>query len=224
MNSWSLFLKCACCLLVGYLMGAINPAYLIARLKGFDIRKRGSGNAGASNALILFGKTRGALCAAVDISKGYLSVFVMTRLMSDLPLAFPITATACILGHIFPFYMNFRGGKGLACLCGIVLCYDWRYFLVALTIALMIALTTRYICFIPITAAIAFPISYGLMRHDLWGALILTVASLVVLMKHMENLARIRRGTEMRLSYLWNKEKEIKRLEENTGWDSKDYL
>ena len=151
-------------------------------------------------------------------------VFVTTHLFAGHPLAFTVTATACILGHIFPFYMGFKGGKGLACLCGIILCYDWRYFLIALTIELVIALTTNYICFIPLTAAVAFPISYGIMRHDLWGALILAVASIFVLIRHVENLIRIKEGTEMRLSYLWNKEKEIKRLEHSTGRNSKDYL
>ncbi len=224
MNHWQVILIYGCCLLIGYLVGSFNPAYLLARGKGFDIRKRGSGNAGASNALILLGKAHGALCAFLDITKSYLVVFVMTHLFAELPLAFSVTATACILGHIFPFYMGFKGGKGLACLCGIILCYDWRYFLVALTIELMIALTTNYICFIPLTAAIAFPISYGIMRHDLWGALILAVASVFVLIRHVENLIRIREGTEMRLSYLWNKEKEIKRLEDSTGRNSKDYM
>ena len=112
----------------------------------------------------------------------------------------------------------------MACLAGIILCFDWRYFLIALAVAVVVALLTNYICFIPITAAVIFPISYGIMRHDLWGMMVLFVASIFVFLRHTENLVRIRKGTEMRLSYLWNKEREIKRLEENTGKNSKDYL
>ena len=212
------------CAFIGYLVGTFNPSYLLSVFKGFDIRRRGSGNAGASNALILLGKKAGAVCAALDISKAFIVVFAMTHIFPNRPLAFAVTATACILGHIFPFYMNFKGGKGLACLAGIVLCFDWRYFLIALPVAVIIALLTNYICFVPITASLIFPISYGLMRHDVWGMMILFFASVFVVLRHTENLSRIRKGTEMRLSYLWNKEREIKRLEDNTGKNSKDYL
>ncbi len=212
------------CLLIGYLVGTFNPAYLLAKWKGFDIRKRGSGNAGASNALILFGKVRGVLCAFLDIAKAFTVVFVMMKLFPNHALVYPITAVAVTLGHIFPFYMKFKGGKGLACLGGIILCYDWRYFLVILTVELLVALITNYICFVPITASVAFPISYGIMRQDLWGALILLIATVVIITRHIENLSRIRKGTEMHLSYLWNKEKEIKRLEQNTGKSSSDFM
>lgn len=212
------------CAIVGYMVGTFNPSYLLAIIKGFDIRHRGSGNAGASNALILLGKKAGALCAFLDIFKAFFVVLAMKNIFHEFPLAFAITATACVLGHIFPFYMKFKGGKGLACLCGIILCFDWRYFLIALTVAVIVALTTRYICFVPITAAILFPISYGIMRQDVWGMIILFVSSVFVLLRHMENLVRIRKGTEMRLSYLWNREKELKRLEDNTGKNSEDYL
>lgn len=212
------------CIVVGYLVGTFNPAYLLAKYKGFDIRKRGSGNAGASNALILLGKARGAICAVLDIAKAFAVVFLMKKLFPDHSLVYPLTSVAVILGHIFPFYMKFKGGKGLACLCGVIMCYDWRYFLIALTVEIVIALVTNYICFIPITASVAFPISYGIMRHDIWGMLILFVSTAVILMRHMENLSRIRQGTEVHISYLWNKEKEIKRLEDNTGRNSGDYM
>lgn len=225
MEPWVVtLLSYVCCVLVGYLVGSFNPSYLLAKIKGYDIRKKGSGNAGASNALILFGKLRGVICALLDIGKAFLVVFVMQRIFDDLPWVYAVTATFCILGHIFPFYMGFRGGKGLACLAGVILCYDWRYFLVALAIEIGVALLSNYICFIPLTAAVGFPISYLIMRRDLVGMLILCIASVAVILRHLENLKRIASGTELRLSYLWNKKKEIDRMKKTTGKSEKDYL
>ena len=211
------------CLLVGYLVGTLNPSYLLARLHGFDIRTRGSHNAGASNAFLLFGKMRGFLCAFFDICKAYLSVFLAQRIFSDDSLIFAVTAAACILGHIFPFYMKFRGGKGLACLAGVILAFDLRVFGIMLACEIVIAVATNYICFVPVTAAVAFPIVYSLVTGELQGAFLLLAVALVVLWRHSENIRRIRVGQEMRLSYLWNKEAEMTRMRENYPEDEWDH-
>ena len=211
-----------CCLLIGYLIGMLNPSYMLARLHGFDIRERGSGNAGASNALLLFGKLRGGLCAAFDIVKAAGSVFLTRVLFPQDPLVFAVTASACILGHIFPFYMHFRGGKGLACLAGTILAFDLRVFGIMLACALLIALVTNYICFVPMSASVAFPIVYGCMTGNLPGVLLLILVAVVVLWRHGENIRRIRLGRELRLSYMWNKEKETARMQANypeEEWD-----
>ncbi len=203
------------CILLGYLIGSVNPAYLLARLRGFDIRKKGSGNAGASNALILFGKLWGILCALLDIAKAYLAILLTEVLFPDFAHALSVTAVACVLGHIFPFYMRFRGGKGLACLGGIILYFDWRVALLMLALEIGLALLVDYICIVPTTASVAFPIVYAAMTRDLWGALILAVLPAVLLVKHLENFRRIRQGTEMHLSYLWRPEREMERIKEN---------
>ena len=205
-------MKYLICVLIGYLIGTVNPSYMISRLRGFDIRERGSGNAGASNALMLFGKIRGVACALFDIAKAAFAIWQCGKLFPALPYSFAVVGVSCILGHIFPFYMNFRGGKGLACLGGMIFAFDRRVFLIMLTGEIVIALVTNYICFVPMTASVIFPIVYGVMCHDLWGALILYISTLVILCKHRENLVRIKNGTEMRLSFLWNKDKELERL------------
>ncbi|MBQ4111933.1 MAG: glycerol-3-phosphate acyltransferase, partial [Clostridia bacterium] len=106
-------MKYVLCLLIGYVTGTINPSYIIARLRGFDIREKGSGNAGASNALILFGKVLGIGCALFDIAKAAFAIWLCGRLFPGLAYSLAITGVACILGHVFPFYMKFKGGKGL---------------------------------------------------------------------------------------------------------------
>ena len=204
------------CILIGYFIGTVNPSYIIAKIRGFDIRDNGSRNAGASNAVILLGKTIGVLCALLDIAKTVFAIWLAQKLMPEFMWGYAVTGVACALGHIFPFYMKFKGGKGLACLGGIILAFDWRVFLIMLTSEIIIALAINYICFVPLTASVVFPIIYGIMRKDWWSALILCILTLVIFWKHKENLVRIKNGTEMRLSFLWNKNKEIERMKNNT--------
>lgn len=204
---------------MGYLVGTVNPAFILAKLHGFDIREKGSRNAGASNALLLFGKARGVLCAVFDIAKAAFIIWLTGLIFAPVN-TFAVTATACTLGHIFPFYMRFKGGKGLACIGGMVLAYDIRVFGIMLAAELVIVLTTKYICFVPITASVAFPVVYGVMDRDLYGALLLVVVTVVVFCKHMVNLKRIRVGREARISYLWSRDKETARLKENYGEDA----
>ena len=206
---------------MGYLVGTVNPAFILAKLHGFDIREKGSRNAGASNAFLLFGKARGAFCAVFDIAKAAFIIWLTGHIFAPIN-TFAVTATACILGHIFPFYMRFKGGKGLACIAGTVLAYDIRVFGIMLAAELIVVLATKYICFVPITASIAFPLVYGVMDRDLYGAMLLLVVSAVVFCKHLVNLKRIRVGREARISYLWSRDKETARLKENYGDDAEE--
>lgn len=209
-----------CCSMIGYLIGTVNPSYLIAKKKGFDIRTKGSGNAGASNALILFGKLLGVLCALLDIAKACLAIYLTQVLFPDFKYAFVLAGTACVIGHTFPFYMRFKGGKGLACLGGIILYFNWKVFLIMLAGAIVIALVTDYICFVPLTASFAFPFIYGLMERDMYGSVILALITAVMIIKHIENLQRIKNGTEMHLSFLWKPIAEIERLKSNLSEDT----
>ena len=199
------------CIIMGYLMGAINPSYIIANLRGFDIREKGSRNAGASNALILFGKVIGIGCALFDIVKATLAIWLCGALFPELAYSFAVTGVACILGHVFPFYMKFKGGKGLACLGGMILAFDWRVFLIMLAAEIVVAVVTDYICFVPLTASVIFPVVYGIMRRDVWGALIVALILPLMLYKHRENLKRIKQKNEMPFSFLWNKEKALEK-------------
>lgn len=202
------------CILMGYLVGTVNPSYIISKIKGFDIRKKGSGNAGASNAVLVLGRFIGVACALLDILKATFVIWLAKLLFPALAHTFAVTGIACIVGHIFPFYMRFRGGKGLACLGGTVLAFDWRVFLIMLASEILVAILTNYICFVPVTAGLVFPIVYGVMTHDVIGAVILLLGGFLITWKHKENFKRIRQGTEVHLSYLWNKNKEIERVQE----------
>ena len=201
------------CLLIGYFLGTVNPSYIIAKINGFDIRKRGSHNAGASNAVILLGKSVGLVCALFDIAKPCIAIAISRLIFPDFKLNFALTGCACILGHILPFYMGFKGGKGLACLGGVILTFNWRVFLIMLACELVIAFVTNYICFVPMTAAVAWPIIYGVISKDMVGTICFAIVGVIILLKHVENIKRIARGGEMHFSYLWNRKRELKRFE-----------
>ena len=198
--------------IIGYLIGGVNPAYLISKHRGFDIRKRGSKNAGASNAVILMGKKVGVLIALFDIVKAYLAVSFVKMLFPKTAIAVVVAGIFSILGHIFPVFMKFRGGKGLATLGGVIFAFHPLVFLCLLLAELILVLIVDYICIVPITASVAFPIIYGSMTDDPLGALLYGALAIVIFYKHTENLKRIRNGTEMHFSFLWRRKKEIERL------------
>lgn len=205
----------AAAILLAYLVGSINPSYLFAKLKGFDIRSAGSGNAGGSNALITMGKLVGVICCLFDIFKAYFVVRLLTGIFGGTRAIYAVSSTACILGHMFPFYMHFRGGKGLACLGGSILAYSPEVFLVFLGIELVLALLIDYICVVPLTASVVFPVTYSIMESYPVGALIFLPVTVAMVYKHYENLKRIGQGTELHLSYLWKKDEEKERISEN---------
>ncbi len=112
---------------LGYFLGCINISYIYGRLRGLDIRKTGTTNAGASNALLTFGPVFGITAALCDIGKTVLASCLADAAFRD-EYSGSIAAAACILGHIYPVSMGFRGGKGIASFGGYVLSSDWRVF------------------------------------------------------------------------------------------------
>ena len=201
------------CALLGYCIGGINPAFIISKIKGFDIRKSGTGNAGASNAAITMGKKFGVLIAVLDIFKAAAAVFIAAKLFPQLGIAKIITGASCVLGHIFPVLMKFRGGKGLACLAGFILAYDIKFFAILLAIELVLALTLDYICVIPITGSIIFTVYYAITAKDHIGIIILAVIAVIILIKHISNLKKIHEGTEVHISFLWKKDKNAEQIQ-----------
>lgn len=199
-------------ILIGYALGNISPAFAFAKRRGYDARVDGSGNVGASNAFILAGKTAFFITAILDIFKTYLSCRICSRLFPGLPLAEQIGGVACVLGHMYPLVLRFRGGKGLACMGGIALSWSWRFFLALLALAAVIAFVTDYICFVAPTMSLLIPGLYYWNTRLLSAALIMLIPALPIFLKHMENFRRIRCGKEARIRYLWDKEGELKRL------------
>lgn len=200
------------CILIGYSLGNFSPSYLLGRRKGYDIREEGSGNAGATNAFLLLGKNAFFLTAILDILKSFAAYKICQLIFPTLSVAGPIAGSSCILGHIWPVLMHFRGGKGMASLGGVILAWDWKWFLILLATAILIAFGTRYVCLVAPIMSLLFPVIHYFLTRNLIASLILLIPAVPIFAKHWENFKRIRTGEEMRTSFIWNKEGELKRI------------
>ncbi|MDE6671134.1 MAG: glycerol-3-phosphate acyltransferase [Ruminococcus sp.] len=193
------------CILLGYLVGNINPAYIISKLNGFDIREKGTGNAGASNITVVMGKKAGIFTALFDIFKAFAVTVIAVKLFPDTESARILSGVSCILGHIFPVFMKFHGGKGLACLGGMILSYNPVVFLLLLLAEMVIALVADYIAVVAPSGTVIFTLIYFFMTGDIIGTSMMALVSVIIFFKHLENFRRIRRGEETHISFLWKK-------------------
>ena len=191
----------AACIAAGYLLGCVNTAAILARIKGFDIRGKGSGNAGASNALVTMGKKAAVISALTDILKAFLPVWILQHVISlpeSLQHAAVLAGASVILGHMYPFWMQFSGGKGFASLLGMTLALSWKCFLVYILLLAVLLFTTRYIALATIACALATPVWWWFTTHNAVQTLVLAIISICMIVRHFPNLRRIRNGTEIK--------------------------
>lgn len=182
---------------VGYGLGCLNPTYFISKVKHKDIFKSGTGNPGTTNAFMNFGKVWGFLVLFCDVMKAFVAVKLCQSIFSISVFAGVVAGSAAVMGHIFPFYMKFRGGKGIACFAGLVFALDWKLFIVLLAAGGIVALILNYGCGLSFTAAIMFPVLYAGEKHSIAVFFLLAVCSGTIIYKHMENVRKIRAGIEM---------------------------
>lgn len=185
--------------LAAYLMGSSNMAFYLARLRKADLRGGGSGNLGASNATILLGWWAGILVAVHDIGKAALAVILARWAFPSLAHIGAVAGVACVLGHIFPFYLGFKGGKGLASYIGMTLALNWKLALVIMAAVVVVTLVTDYIACGTVTTIVGVPVYLGITSHSLLPAGILCIATALILWKHRDNFHRMWNGTEIGL-------------------------
>jgi len=185
-------------ILIGYLLGCSNMAYYLAKAARADLRSAGSGNLGASNAVVLLGWKAGVLTAVHDIGKATVAVLLAKWLFPELEHAGAVAGVACVLGHIFPFYLKFRGGKGFASYFGMTLALNWRLVLVVAVAVVVVTILTDYIVCGTLTTILSVPLYIGFTRSWI-TALILMAATAVIIYKHRENFPRMLNGTELGL-------------------------
>jgi len=180
-----------------YLLGSVSMAYFLTKRKNIDAREQGTGNLGASNTKVLLGWGPAVIVGIHDIAKGVVAVLLARFLFPDLPNVGAAAGVACVLGHIFPFYLGFRGGKGLATFLGMTAALDWRVAIGTVVLLVVITLVTDYIGLATIAVSIAVPVALWFLTGDVGLVLILCAATVVMLCKHWVNLVRIRNGTEI---------------------------
>ena len=185
-------------IVLSYLLGCSNMAVYLAALNKVDLRSGGSGNPGASNMVILLGWRAGVLTALHDIGKSALAVILARVIFPDLGYIGAVAGVSSILGHIFPFWMKFKGGKGFASYLGMTIALNWKFSIVVLLLVAVVTLLTDYIVAATTTTIVIVPAWMGYVNHSLTMLLILAVATAVIAWKHRENYVRMYNGTEIR--------------------------
>ncbi len=194
-------------LIVAYLLGSVPFGFLIAKARqGRDIRSAGSGNIGAANVARVVGPGAGALTFLLDAAKGYLAVWLVARFAGEGAAWAILAALAAIVGHVFPVWLGFRGGRGVATGLGAFLLICWPAVLAALVIWLAVVLFWRYVSLGSIVAAASLPLlvyllydlKYAPPRAVSIGTL---VTALIVIAKHRPNIQRLVAGTEPRFTF-----------------------
>jgi len=185
--------------LMGYALGCSNLAYYISRAARKDIRKSGTGNLGASNATVLFGWKAGVAVAVHDAGKALVAVLLAKLMFPNLEYAGAAAGVAAVLGHIFPFYLKFRGGKGTASFVGLTMAVNWRLALAVLAILLLATILTDYIVIGTFSTIVTVPVYIGFFAHNLILMAIICIASFAIFWKHRENIGRLIRKEEIGL-------------------------
>jgi glycerol-3-phosphate acyltransferase PlsY len=186
-------------LIAGYLLGSIPFAFLLARRhRGIDLRQAGSGNVGAANVLRMTTKKIGVSALALDVAKGIASVLV-ARQMDAGATGPAVAGIAAVLGHIYPVWLGFRGGKGVATTCGVFLILAPQATAIATLVFLTLVWWTRYISLGSVVASmILAPLAYLTGEHEVTVIAAMIVAAIVI-HRHRSNLRRVFAGVERRL-------------------------
>ncbi len=207
------------CLVIGYLCGLLQTGFIYGKLHGVDIRKYGSGNSGTTNALRVMGKKAGLIVFIGDAFKALIPCTILRLVLGANPaydgqlyLLMLYLGFGVILGHNFPFYMQFKGGKGIAATAGVLASLDWRLTLICAVLFLASVILTRYVSVGSIVVVIAFFVVnvilsgcgyYGLdaeHMHEFWA--LSALVSVMAVWRHRANIRRLMHGNENKL---WGK-------------------
>lgn len=208
-----LILQAVCVAVISYLLGSVNFSILLSRkLEKQDIRESGSGNAGSTNMLRTYGKKYAALTMIGDMVKVAVAIGIAilifgTALFEEYgALIKSFAGFFCVLGHIFPIYFKFKGGKGVATSGGMVFLIDWRIALILLAIFIIVVVITRWVSLGSVIMAILYPILTFVFYRNWLLTGIAALFAVIVVIKHAENIRRIFKGTESKISFSKSKE------------------
>lgn len=201
--------------IISYLIGSINISVMLSKkIAGFDVREKGSGGTGATNVLRSVGKTAAAITLIFDIVKGIIAIgiaIIVGNIVQDIDreLLIQIAGIMAVIGHTFPVFLKFKGGKGVATSLGILLITNWQIGLICLVFALVMMLLTRMVSLGSCTAAVLFPVltlfinqNYIVLTEGKTGMsyfIYSVLLAAIVIFNHRENIKRIYAGTESKL-------------------------
>lgn len=207
------------CLAIGYVCGLFQTSYIYGKMHKIDIREHGSGNAGTTNALRTLGKKAGALTLLGDCLKCVIAIMLARFLFRDshpdmLPLLSIYAAAGCILGHNFPVYLKFKGGKGIAASVGFLIAFDWRMLVIAAVVFFGLYFATHYVSLCSISAyitAMLLLLIFGQLgfysmnsAHTIEMYIVMAALTVLAVYRHRKNIDRLLHGTENKI-YLKSK-------------------
>jgi glycerol-3-phosphate acyltransferase PlsY len=200
--------------IIAYAIGSINFSVIISRkMAGFDVREKGSGNAGTTNMLRSVGKKAALITLLCDILKGVVSIIValiVGKIVKnvDKALLVQIAGILVVVGHTFPIFFEFKGGKGIATSLGVLLMINWKIGLICLVFALVIMAVSKMVSMGSVGAAILFPVltifidtNFIVDANGIKYFIFSLLLALLVIFNHRENIKRIATGTENKLSF-----------------------
>ncbi|MFJ7934095.1 glycerol-3-phosphate acyltransferase [Sporosarcina sp. NPDC096371] len=198
-------------IILGYAIGCLHGSVVAQMISGINLKETGVKNAGASNATIVLGKKFGALVAAIDIGKGVLAIILAHRIVvnaglptDQISLLLFAAGAATVIGHNFPFYMQFNGGKGTATIIGVLLALDWRFGLVAFTLLVIVAIVTDFLVFGVLMLYVTF-FALAFWSDGYWPVVVATLLFMLAIWKHIENFQRMKNGSEKRVLAVFKK-------------------
>ena len=199
--------------IIAYAIGSVNFSVIFSKkFAGFDVRQKGSGNAGTTNMLRSVGKKAAALTLICDILKGVVSILIALLLGSifkveNTALLVQIAAIAVVIGHTFPIFFGFKGGKGVATSLGILIMTNWQIGLICLVFGLVLIILTRMVSLGACAAAILYPVlTLFITEHYITGSnnsylIYSIILAVIVLFNHRSNIKRILSGKENKISF-----------------------
>ena len=199
--------------IISYLIGSINFSVILSKkMAGFDVREKGSGNAGSTNMLRSVGKKAAALTLICDILKGVVAILIAMLIgwifnVENKSLLVQISGIAVVIGHTFPIFFGFKGGKGVATSLGILIMTNWQIGLICLVFGIVLIILTRMVSLGSCTAAVLFPVltlfiteNYIVTQGS--GYFIYSIIlAVIVLFNHRSNIKRILEGKENKISF-----------------------
>lgn len=199
--------------IIAYLIGSVNFSVIFSKkFAGFDVREKGSGNAGSTNMLRSVGKGAAALTLLCDILKGVVAILIAIGIgnivkSADKGLLVQIAGIAVVIGHTFPIFFGFKGGKGVATSLGILLMTNWQIGLICLVFALVLMALTQMVSLGSCAAAVLFPVLTLFIKDNYIVAeggnyfIYSVILAIIVLYNHRSNIKRMLTGTENKLSF-----------------------
>lgn len=197
------------CLIIGYAFGIFSSGYFIGKIYHVDVKTKGSGNLGTTNVLRVVGLKAGIITLVIDMLKTFIPMLLTRYVLFtgyapfsyENQLLILYTGLGCVCGHLFPFYLKFRGGKGIACMAACMIMFDWRLFAIGFPIFLLIIIFTRYMSLASLFASVLFPVFVGITsKGDIHMILVTLLFTISAFYNHRQNIIRLINHNENKIT------------------------